>query len=180
MAPVGRVCTILHQTNTISQKLTLQVTSPKSQWSELRRVTGPKVGTSDIRSRTGTVRHGGRSRRVAVCSPFWVVYRRWQDGWLHRHGLFCQSCNSHSPETSLEMPLNYIRHVNGVKLVETMFSVLCVCVCVCVCVCLCALSPIGLNGRNDVLYSTRAWKVENISVRTIYRWKRRFIGFLKI
>jgi len=27
------------------------------------------------------------------------------------------------------------------------------CLRVCVCVCLCALSPIGLNGRNDVLYS---------------------------
>jgi len=51
---------------------------------------------------------------------------------------------------------------------------------VCVSVRLCALSPIGLNGRNDVLYATRAWKVENISVRTICRWKRPSIGFLKI
>jgi len=53
-------------------------------------------------------------------------------------------------------------------------------VCVCLCVCLCALNPVGLNGQNDVLYSTRTWKVENVSVRTIYRWKRRFIGFLKV
>jgi len=44
----------------------------------------------------------------------------------------------------------YIRQVNGVKLPEIMFPL------VCACVCLCALSPIGLNGRNDVLYSTRA------------------------
>ena len=26
----------------------------------------------------------------------------------------------------------------------------------------CTLSPIGLNGRNDVLYSTRAWKVNRL------------------
>ena len=30
------------------------------------------------------------------------------------------------------------------------------------------------------MYSTRAWKVDNISVRTIHRWKLRFIGFLKM
>jgi len=42
----------------------------------------------------------------------------------------------------------YIRQVNVVKLVDIMFSLLCVC--------LCALSPIGFNGRNDVLYSTHA------------------------
>jgi len=34
----------------------------------------------------------------------------------------------------------YVRQVNGVKLADIMFSLLCVC--------LCALSPIGLNGRN--------------------------------
>jgi len=28
------------------------------------------------------------------------------------------------------------------------------------------------------MYSTRVWKVKNISIRTIYRWKRRFLGFL--
>ena len=45
---------------------------------------------------------------------------------------------------------------------------LCFHFCVCVCVCVCArartLSPIGLNGWNDVglLYSTRAWKFGNI------------------
>jgi len=40
------------------------------------------------------------------------------------------------------------------------------------------------NSRNNEfspeMYSTRAWKVENISIRTIYRWKRRYIGFLKM
>jgi len=30
------------------------------------------------------------------------------------------------------------------------------------------------------VYSTHAWKVNNISVRTIYRLNWRFIGFLKI
>ena len=49
----------------------------------------------------------------------------------------------------------YIRKVNGVKLAEIMFSLLCVCLHVC----LCALSPI-------------AWKVENISIRTIYHWSK--------
>jgi len=44
----------------------------------------------------------------------------------------------------------YIRQVNRVKLAEIMFLLLCVCVR------LCALSPIGVNGRNDVLYLTRA------------------------
>jgi len=33
-------------------------------------------------------------------------------------------------------------------------------------------------NRNNFLYSTSTRKVENISVRTIYRWKRRFIRFL--
>jgi len=44
----------------------------------------------------------------------------------------------------------YIHQVNGVKLAEIMFSLLCVCVR------LCAVSPISLNGWNDVLYSIRA------------------------
>ena len=49
--------------------------------------------------------------------------------------------------------------------------------------CLCALSPIGLKGGNAEcwqMYSTRAWKVENISVRTIYCWNLCFIGFMMI
>jgi len=37
------------------------------------------------------------------------------------------------------------------------------------------LRPIRLNGRNDVLYSTRMCKIDNISVRTIYRWNLSFI-----
>jgi len=40
--------------------------------------------------------------------------------------------------------LHYIRQVNRVKLADIMFSLLCVC--------LCTLSPIGLNGRNDLPY----------------------------
>jgi len=68
----------------------------------------------------------------------------------------------------------YVHQVKGVKLADIMISLLCVCV------------------RTQShwyewaewrivcweMYLTRAWKVENISVRTIYRWKRRFIGFL--
>jgi len=50
----------------------------------------------------------------------------------------------------------YIRHVNGVKLAEIMFSLARVCVSVSVSVRPQSLDPIGLNGRNDVLYSTRA------------------------
>jgi len=35
-------------------------------------------------------------------------------------------------------------------------TVVCVCVlCVCVCVCARALSPIGLNGQNDVLFAEK-------------------------
>jgi len=44
----------------------------------------------------------------------------------------------------------YIRQVNGVKLAEIVFSLVCVCARARVCVC--ALRPIGLNGRKDVLY----------------------------
>jgi len=37
------------------------------------------------------------------------------------------------------------------------------------------------NGFNGVvlteIYSTRVWEVDNISLRTIYRWNLRFIGF---
>jgi len=45
---------------------------------------------------------------------------------------------------------SYIRQVNGVKLAEVMFSLLCVCARAH------ALSPNGLNERNDILYSTYA------------------------
>ena len=40
-------------------------------------------------------------------------------------------------------------------------------------------APIGLNGIfliKTEMYSTRAFKVHNISVRTIYRWKWLFVG----
>ena len=40
---------------------------------------------------------------------------------------------------------------------------------------------VGLNGAFlTEMYSTRAWKVDSISVQTIYRWKRLFIGFSKM
>ena len=43
-----------------------------------------------------------------------------------------------------------------------------------------SLAPIGLNGVFlTEMYSTRTWKVNNISVWTIYGWKCLFIGFLK-
>jgi len=40
--------------------------------------------------------------------------------------------------------------------------------------------PIGFNGIFlTVMYSTRARKLDSISIRTIYRWNLRFIGFPK-
>jgi len=48
----------------------------------------------------------------------------------------------------------------------------------CVCVCARTQSHWFEWAKCWQMYSTRAWKVENISVRTIHRWKRRFIGFL--
>jgi len=40
---------------------------------------------------------------------------------------------------------------------------------------------IGLNRISlTEMYSTCAWKVDNISVQSVYRWKRLFIGFPKI
>jgi len=48
--------------------------------------------------------------------------------------------------------LCYIRHKRSETGRDYVFTF----VCVCVCVRLCALSPIGLNGWNAVLYSTRA------------------------
>jgi len=52
------------------------------------------------------------------------------------------------------------------------------CPSVCFCVCLCALTWMG--GWRIVrreLYSTRVWKVDNISVRTRYCWKRCLLAF---
>ena len=45
--------------------------------------------------------------------------------------------------------------MNGVILADIMFSLLCVCVCVCAR----ALSPIGMNGRNDVLFAEKCIRV---------------------
>jgi len=39
-------------------------------------------------------------------------------------------------------------------------------------------APIGLNGIFlTEMYATRAWKVDSISVWTVYHWKHLFIGF---
>jgi len=35
-----------------------------------------------------------------------------------------------------------------------------------------------MKAMSPEMYSTRVWKVNNISVRTRYCWKRRFISFL--
>jgi len=42
--------------------------------------------------------------------------------------------------------------------------------------------PIVLNGSifRTEIYSTHAWKVDNISIRTIYCWKRLFISVPEI
>jgi len=60
--------------------------------------------------------------------------------------------------------------------------------CVSVCLCLWALRPVfnsdgGWQASTQCvaqMYSTRAWKVDNISVQTIYHWNLCFFGFLKI
>jgi len=68
-----------------------------------------------------------------------------------RHMLQEQMCNKHYLNLIASVPAYsyYIRQVNGVKLVDIMFSLLCFCLSVCPC----ALSPIGLNGQNDVLFA---------------------------
>jgi len=50
---------------------------------------------------------------------------------------------------------------------------------VCLSACLCTLSPVLTEWCivRQEMYSTHVWKVDNISVRTRYCWKRRFIGF---
>jgi len=66
--------------------------------------------------------------------------------------------------------------VNGVKLAEIIFSLLCACVCV------------SMRTQSHwfewaecwEMYLIRAWKVENISIRSIYRWNQWLIGFLMI
>jgi len=44
------------------------------------------------------------------------------------------------------------------------------------------VGPSDLNGVffKTEMYSTRAWKIDNISVWTIYHWKRLSIGFPKV
>jgi len=71
---------------------------------------------------------------------------------------------------------NYICQVSGVKLVDILFSFLYVCLCVCAHSFKWAESHIV---RRE-MYLTRAWKVENTSIWTIYRWNLCFIGFLMI
>ena len=65
---------------------------------------------------------------------------------------------------------NYIRQVNGVKLADILFSLLCVGVCVCVClsVCLCALSqPLlpPLPPPLPLTSSPKPYLLPNLSVR---------------
>ena len=69
---------------------------------------------------------------------------------------------------------SYIRQVNGVKMADILFWLLCFCLYVRV------VWMGGMTYCSPEMYSTRAWKFDNISVRTIYRWNLCFIGFLKI
>ena len=52
-------------------------------------------------------------------------------------------------------------------------------VCVSARVSVCPVQSSTMCVRRE-MYSTRVWKVDNISLRTKYCWKRRFIGFLMI
>jgi len=54
-----------------------------------------------------------------------------------------------------------VRQVNGVKMADIMFSLFCMCMCVCVC----ALSPIGLNGRNHVLFAEKCIRLVREKLR---------------
>jgi len=91
--------------------------------------------------------------------------------WCHCHSLFLASVN---PDwfTFLVLPFWYwLTQVVPDKIQEGRKTVVCMCVCVCFFewhICL------------TEMYLTHAWKVDSISVRTIYRWNQRFIGFQKI
>ena len=62
------------------------------------------------------------------------------------------------------------------SLADILFSLLCVCLSVCAH----SFEYAESHIVRWEMYSTCVWKVENISVRTIYRWNLCFIGFLTI
>jgi len=59
----------------------------------------------------------------------------------------------------------YIRQVNGVQLADIMSSLLCVC----------ALSPIGLNGRNDALFAEKCIRLVREKLR-IFPYGQYIVG----
>jgi len=63
----------------------------------------------------------------------------------------------------------YIHQVNGVKLADIMFSL------VCVCARARALSPIGMNGRNDVLFAEKCIRLLRENLR-IFLYGQYIIG----
>ena len=48
-------------------------------------------------------------------------------------------------------------------------------VCVCVCMCLCALSPIGMNERNDLLFAEKCIRLVNEKLR-IFTYAQYIVG----
>jgi len=70
---------------------------------------------------------------------------------------------------------NYIRQVNGVKLADILFSLLCACVSVSTQSHWFEWAEWHIVRRE--MYSTRVWKFDTFSVWTRYCWKHRFIGF---
>jgi len=136
-----------------------------------------------------------------------ACYRLLQKSWVHtiisdsptpsgrrwRNALFCrcteisESGNRSTVTTlvfsSAQQVVCYVVLI-FISTKDILFSLLCVCVSVCLSVRLSTQShwfewtewPIV---RRE-MYSTRAWKVDTISVQTRYCWKRRFIGFLMI
>jgi len=71
-----------------------------------------------------------------------------------------------------------IRQVNGETGRYTIFTFVCLSVTLCVHTQSHWFEWAEWRVVRREMYSTRVWKVDTISVRTKYCWKRRFIGFL--